>query len=110
MTIKNEFAGYYLMYHFESKSFVLGCTTKLKRRFTEHKRDLKAGKEKNSRFQKLFTENWNIFQKKWQMKISVSKNLLIYFFLRLISMKNTKIQQSLFGLFFNSFLLSISEN
>ena len=52
------------MYHIDSKSFVLGCTSHLKRRFTEHKRELKSQKEKNTRFQELFTERWEIFKAK----------------------------------------------
>lgn len=79
MPIRNEFAGYYLMFHIQSKSFVLGCTTKLKRRFTEHKRDLKAGKEKNTRFQQLFIGRWKIFQTKMANQ-NVSQEQLIEMF------------------------------
>lgn len=80
MTICNEYADYYFMYHLESKSFVVGCTIKLKRRFTEHKRDLKAGKEKNSKFQKLFTERWNIFKKEIANQNFSEQKLIEMFF------------------------------
>lgn len=63
MPITNKKAGFYMILKVDSKKpelsrgecFYVGSSMNLNRRFTEHKRDLKAGKHKNTRLQQV----WN---------------------------------------------------
>nr|ANQ46365.1 hypothetical protein [Tetrabaena socialis] len=56
MTINNQYAGYYIILNIDTKIVYTGISMDLNRRFTEHKRDLKANKHKNPTLQKAWAD------------------------------------------------------